>query len=146
MAASPMAPSSRCRPAGATCDPDHVECQGTLACIGMVCAPPRANGEGCELDSDCASARCELAALSTTGTCIPGDEVVGLGDACSPGLDAPDGGVSRLCSQVGYCDQTTRRCVLHKGRGAACIGRQECLGELDCVAGKCQLAAEPMCP
>jgi hypothetical protein len=59
---------------GASCD--DARCELGLACpvfeLERVCEPPRANGEGCDIGSECESGHCEKADLNDpNATCAP---------------------------------------------------------------------------
>ena len=87
-----------------------------------------ADGDMCSFDAECASARCDLPASCTEGTCCVG--------ACGP--SRPHGHVGAACDRTsecidGYCD-ADHTCHALGAADAMCTGDDQCGYGLACVS------------
>jgi hypothetical protein len=113
----------------------------TLACndffdgkIPSVCAPsgPRAAGQPCAFNAQCASAFCGRVKNSLCGTCA----------------DAPTDGTSCQSSGCGHgqtCVDATQTCVAYGALNASCDGGHPCGNGLSCVGAMASTSTPGAC-
>jgi len=92
----------------------------------------RADGVACEVDAQCASARCVRHQRAGLGTC---QELVGSGESCADSAD---------CRPPLVC-AANRRCAALGKRGVACSKSRPCRYPLSCLDDDCAPSATGVC-
>ncbi|MEY4511592.1 MAG: hypothetical protein RLZZ450_3714 [Pseudomonadota bacterium] len=118
------------------------EAMKRVACSQLVnnelpssCGAPRGrrpHGVVCQVDAQCASARCARDEQAGHGTC---QELVGRGGRCTEPAD---------CQPPLVC-AANRRCTALGKRGVACSDGRPCRSPLSCLDDDCTLAATGVC-
>ena len=110
-------PGSDVAPDAYLCDRD-----AGLRCSGSRCVRLLADGEACDLSSDCAdTAFCDV----DLGTC-----------ASRKPIGATCGGQALACAAGGYCDDAALVCAARLADGAACAANVQCLSG-NCTGDAC---------
>ncbi len=109
----------------------------------------------CDLDFQTGMGTCNVPA-ATGATCNPDSfyPCDRFDDVCDPmtlkcvtkGVVGADCADNSDCVEYAYCDAATMKCAKDIAEGGACVAdMNDCIGDLDCLAGKCGFEPNVVC-
>ena len=131
-----------CGGSGAQClENNDSMCSAPKVCVAGSCSLPKANGETCSEDGDCAS-NCILGICSNPravgGACEAGEDCLGALDCSNNGIC---GGLRSSCDNSGMCVDSMfcylGRCRSPFSIGTPCEDNFYCVSSASCIHGFC---------